>query len=504
MTETPAHPESRSPGDHGDEEGAGLGTNLQIVAVGLGALAAALAQTLIIPVLPELTTSLHTSTGNAQWLLTSTLLVAAVSVPVMGRLADMFGRRLVLLLSLGGLAVGSVIDALTSNLGVMLAGRAVAGLSAAAIPLGISLLAVVLPKNRRGSATALVSAMLGIGSALGLPLAGLIGDNADYHILYWIGAGGAVISGVLIFALVTEPVSARERRIDWAGITLLTAGLGCLVLGISQGSAWGWSSARVLTLFAAAVVALTALTRVEPRVANPLIDMSALRRPAIALTNVAALFVGFALFASFVGTTLYVQAPKATGYGFGSSILTAGLCLLPSGVLMLLLAPLAAKVISQWGPARVLALGALVIAAGLVYRIIAVDALWQVVVGSSIVGAGTGVGYAALPALINAHTPTAQLAAANGINALARSLGSSLASAVGGALLSAITMNVGGHDLPSLTGYRVLFAVCAAAAAAAALIGLVVSTGSSPSPTRPAGKNLPEVGATVGGSRPAE
>ncbi|WP_393087364.1 MFS transporter [Streptomyces sp. LN704] len=488
MTETSLDP--LSPHDQDRQARPGLGANLKITAVGLGALAAALAQTLIIPVLPVLTTDLHTTTGDAQWLLTSTLLVAAVSVPVLGRLADMFGRRLVLLISLGGLAVGSVIDALTSNFGVMLVGRAVAGLSAAATPLGISLLAIVLPEQRRGSATALVSAMLGIGSALGLPLAGLIGDNADYHILYWIGAGGAVISGVLIFALVSEPPASHERRIDWAGIILLTVSLASLVLAISQGSPWGWSSARVISLFAVAVVALAALTAAESRVSNPLIDMSALRRPAIALTNIAALFVGFALFVSFTGTSSYVQAPTATGYGFGSSVLTAGLCLLPSGVLMLLLAPVAARIINSWGAARVLTVGALVIAAGLVFRIVAVGALWEVVLGSSIIGAGTGVAYAALPSLINVHTPLPQLAAANGINALARSLGSSLASAVGGALLSALTLRIGGFELPSLAAYRVLFAVCAGAAVAAAVIGLVVSAGT---PTRLAHRTAPDV-----------
>jgi MFS family permease len=144
---------------------------------------------------------------------------------------------------------------------------------------------------------------------------------------------------------------------------------------------------------------------------------------------------------------------------------------------MLLLAPAAAKLINGWGPARVLALGGVVIAAGLIFRIFAVDYLWEVILGSSVIGAGTGVGYAALPALINQHTPTEQLAAANGINALARSLGSSLASAVGGALLSAITISVAGAALPSLSAYRVLFAVCAVAAVLAALIGLAISTG---------------------------
>jgi MFS family permease len=457
------------------DSGGGMAAKLQIAAVGLGALIAALAQTLIIPVLPTLAEDLDVSTGDAQWLLTATLLVAAASVPILGRLADMFGRKLVLLFSLTGLAVGSLIDALTSNFGVMVAGRAIAGLSSAAIPLGISLLATVLPVHRRGSATALISAMLGIGGALGLPLAGLIGDNLDYHVLYWIGFAGAVISAALVFVLVTEPEFSRQRQIDWAGIVLLAVGLVTLVLGISQGESWGWGSPAIVGLFAAAVVTLGALLAVEPRVANPLIDMPALRRPPIALTNIASLFIGFALFASFTGTATYVQAPEATGYGFGSTILDAGLCLLPSGLLMLALSPVAAKLIERWGPARVLAVAGVVMAVGLLFRIVFVDALWQVVVGTSIVGAGTGIGYASLPSLINSHTPRAELAAANGINSLARSLGSTLASAIGGALLTAMTISLAGNALPSLDAYRVLFAICAAAALTASAIGLVIA-----------------------------
>lgn len=227
-----------------------------------------------------------------------------------------------------------------------------------------------------------------------------------------------------------------------------------------------------------AVAAVATLARVESRVPNALIDMPAFTRPPIALTNVASLFFGFALFASFTGTATYVQAPEATGYGFGSSILTAGLCLLPSGILMLLLAPLAAKLIARYGPAYVLAVAGAILTVGLVFRIVAVDALWQVVVGASIIGAGagTGIGYASLPSLIDAHTPRAQLAAANGINTLARSLGSTLASAIGGALLTGITMDLAGNAVPSLDAYRVLFGICAAAAVLASLIGLYLAT----------------------------
>ncbi|MER5651754.1 MFS transporter [Streptomyces sp. NPDC002131] len=448
---------------------------LEIGAVGLGALMASLTQTLVIPVLPVISKDIGASTTQTQWLLTSTLLVAAVSVPVVGRFADMVGRRLMLVFSLGALALGSLIDALTTDTTLMIVGRALTGLSAASIPLGISLLAAVLPVDRRSSATALISAMLGIGSALGLPLAGLLADNVDYHVLFWIGAVGAVLSLVAILALVGEPRHTSTRSVDLPGIALLTSGLVCLVLPLSQGGTWGWGSLRTIGLLVAAVALLALLVRVESRSAAPVVNVRALANPPIAMTNVASLFFGFALFASFVGTANYVQAPAATGYGFGSSVLTAGLCLLPSGLLMLLLAPVTAKLSTLWGAGRVLFLAGLIVAAGLITRILFVDSLWQIVVGTAIIGAGSGIGYATLPTLINTYTPATDLAAANGINALARSLGSTLASAVGGSILASMTMALGGFEIPSLKAYRVLFVICAVAAVAAALLGLIAS-----------------------------
>lgn len=450
--------------------------NVEIVAIGLGALMASLAQTLILPVLPVISRDLGASTTESQWLLTVTLLVAAAAVPVIGRLADMFGRRLMLVICLAALAAGSAIDALTNNVGVMIVGRALAGLSGAAIPLGISLLAAVLPASRRGSAVALVSAMLGVGGALGLPLAGIVADSFDYHVLYWIGAVGAALSLVLVRALVGEPPTIRSGSIDAPGIVLLVGGLVCLILPLSEGSAWGWTSGKTLGLFVAAVVLLALLVLVERRAASPLVDLTALANPPVAITNVASVFVGFALFATFVGTSSYVQAPTATGYGFGSSVLVAGLCLLPSGVLMLVLSPVAAKLIARWGGGRVLALAGLFLAAGLVVRIVAVGALWEIIAGTAIIGVGTGIGYACLPSLINEHTPSADLAAANSLNSLARSLGSTLASAVGGSLLAAITISVGGYAIPSLTAYRVLFIICAVASLLAAAFGLLLSS----------------------------
>jgi MFS family permease len=450
---------------------------LELVVVGVGALMVSLSQSLLVPVLPVLPQKLHTSPGNVEWLLTSTLLVGAVAVPLFGRLGDMFGKRLMLMVALGTLAVGSLLDAVTSNVALLILGRAIQGASLSAIPLGISLLSSILPRERVRSAIALVSAMLGVGGALGLPLAGLVGEHADFHLLFWITtvAGAAALFATVAF--VRESPSRTGGRIDALGAVLLTGGLVALLLPLAQGSSWGWTSIRTIVLLVLAVLVLVTFVVVERRKSAALVDIAAMSRRPIVLTNLASLLFGFALFASLIGTASFVEAPRASGYGFGSSIVVGGLCLLPSGVLMLLLAPVAARLIGRLGPHRTLALGALAVAAGWLLRVVATGSVWEVVIGSTIIGGGTGIGYAAMPTLINRNTPVSEIAAANGLNSLSRSLGSSLASAIGGSLLTASTIVLGGFELPSLGAYRALFAICGGAAVAAAVIALFIPPG---------------------------
>jgi MFS family permease len=126
------------------------------------------------------------------------------------------------------------------------------------------------------------------------------------------------------------------------------------------------------------------------------------------------------------------------------------------------------------GAPQTLALGATVVAAGFLMRIVVHDSLWQVVVGATVIGMGTGIGYAAMPALINAHTPPSEIGAANGLNTLFRSLGSSLASAIGGSILAASTVIVGDFAVPSLGAYQQIFAVCGGAALLAAALVMLI------------------------------
>jgi MFS family permease len=450
--------------------------NLELVVVGAGALAVSLSQSVLIPVLGDLNEEYG---PNAAWLLTSTLLVGAVSVPVMGRLGDMFGKRLMLLTALAALAVGSLIDAVTSDLGWLIVGRAVQGASAAAIPLGISLLATLMPRDRVASAVALISAMLGVGGALGLPLAGLVAEHWDWHALFWVTAVVGALAFLGVLTVVPESGERPGGRVDLVGAFLLAVGLVCLILPLEQAHEWGWGSLRVWGLIAASAVVLGLLVAFELRQTDPLVDIRALGRRPILLTNVATVCFGFALFASFIGTTTFVEAEKWTGYGLGTSLLVGSLTLLPSGLCMLIFAPVAARLIERRGAPLTLALGALTVALGWAMRIVLTAELWQIIAGVTVVGIGTGIGYAAMPALINANTPSDEIAAANGLNTLFRSLGATLATAIGTTILasSLVFHTVDGQIVgaaSSLTAFRWLFAVCALAAVLAALVALAI------------------------------
>ena len=453
---------------------------LELLVVGTAALSVSLSQSLLIPVLGLLPGRLHSDPATIEWLLTATLLVGAVAVPLFGRLGDMFGKRLMLMVAVLLLVVGSIVSGVTDNLPLMIAGRALQGASIAAIPLGISLLASLLPRERVGGAVALISAMLGVGSALALPLGGAIGEHADFHWLFWITAIVGALSLAGVWAIVPEAPNRTPGRVDLVGAVLLSAALVALLLPLAESGEWGWGSGRTLGLLGAAIVILVVFGIVESHRSEPLVDLRALRRKPIVLTNLASILFGFALFAMMIGTATYVQAPEATGYGFGASILTGGFCLLPGGLMMLVFSNASARMIHRVGAPRTLAFGATVVALGWVTRLSLTGHLWEVIAGTTLIGVGVAFGYAAMPTLINTHTPVTEIAAANGLNSLARSLGTSLASAIGGSVLAAHTLSGPLAGIPTLGAYRAIFVACIVAAVVAALIALATPRHADP------------------------
>ncbi|ARQ72464.1 MFS transporter [Streptomyces marincola] len=438
-----------------------------VATLALAGIVVALMQTIVIPLVPELPRLLDASPADTSWVITATLLAGAVATPVMGRLGDMYGKRRMLLLSLGFLICGSVVGALSDSLVPMLAGRTLQGLAAGVIPLGISIMRDELPAHRLGSATALMSASLGIGGALGLPAAAFLAERVDWHVLFWGAAGAGVVAVVLVLLLVPESRVRGGGRFDVPGALGLSTALVCLLLAISKGADWGWGSVTTLGLFAAAAVVLVLWSRWERRAPQPLVDLRTLARRQVLLTNLASAVFGFAMFAMSLVMPQILQLPEATGYGLGASMLTVGLVMGPSGLVMMAVAPVSAHVSRTKGPKVTLMAGAVVVAAGYGLGTVLMSAIWHLVLVSAVIGAGIGLAYGAMPALIMAAVPVSETAAANSLNTLMRSIGTSVSSAVAGVVLAQMTTTIGGTAFPAENGFRVVMAIGACAALAA-------------------------------------
>ncbi|MCL3998703.1 MFS transporter [Streptomyces lavenduligriseus] len=432
----------------------------------------AVMQTLLVPVIKDLPQLLDTAPSNATWVLTSTLLSGAVATPIMGRLGDLYGKRRMLVLSLAVMVIGALVSALTSELITMIVGRTLQGFAMGAIPLGIGLMRDMLPRERLGSAMALMSSSIGVGGGLALPAAALVAQHTNWHALFYGAAGLGVLAIGLTLLVVPESPMRAEGSFDLAGALGLSTGLVLLLLPITKGSDWGWSSGTTLGLFAAAVVVLVLWGLYELRVQAPLVDLRTTARPAVLFTNLASIMVGVAFYVVSLVLPQLLQLPTATGYGLGQSMVVAGLCVAPLGLTMMFTAPVYARLSARYGPKVTLITGLLIIAIGYGGGLGLMDAAWQTIVTSVILGAGIGLAYSSLPALIVGAVPASETGAANGLNTLMRSIGTSVSSAVVGMVLANTADNVGGVAIPTMHGFRVSFLIATAAVAVGLLLAL--------------------------------
>ncbi|MFI8004123.1 MFS transporter [Streptomyces sp. NPDC086010] len=446
-----------------------------IPTLALAGTVAAIMQTLVTPLIAELPRILDTTSSNAAWVITVTLLVAGVCVPVTGRLGDLLGKRRMLLACAVPLVAGSVVCAMASSVVPMIVGRGLQGMGMGMVPLGIALLRDVVPAEKLSGSIALVSASMGIGGALGLPISAAVAEYTSWRVLFWGSAVLAVAVAVLIWIFVPDvPAGAKGQRFDAPGAVGLAIGLVSLLLAISKGADWGWGSGTTLGLFAVAVVSLGAWGFYELRTRDPLVDLRTTARPRVLLTNVSSILVGVGMYSFMLIAPQLLQFPEATGYGLGQSMLAAGLWIAPGGVMMMIVSPLGGKLINARGPKIALVLGALVISAGYGLSLFLMGSAWGLMIVGIVINSGVGLAYGAMPALIMSSVPLSETAAANGFNTLMRSLGTTIGSAVIGVVLAQMTISLGGFSLASEDGFRVGLTIgCVVALVAAAVAAFI-------------------------------
>jgi len=445
--------------------------NVTFTLLAVAAVAYALLQSLVAPALLTIQHDLHTTATGAAWILTAYLLSASVLTPIAGRLGDMFGKKRALVVVLVVLALGTALAGIATSISLMIAARLVQGAGGAVFPLAFAIIRDEFPRERIPHGIALISAILGIGGGLGIVLAGPIVQHLNYHWLFWFPLVAVVLATAGIVWFVPESPVRSPGRVDPLGGVLLAAWLVALLLPVSEGPSWGWTSGTTLGLFAAAVVLLGAWAWSEARSRAPLVDMTMMRIRTVWMTNLAALVLGFGMFASFVLVPELVELPKSTGFGFGASITQAGIYLLPSTLGMLVAGPFAGRLSSAVGSRLPLQIGAVVSCIAFVLLAAAHASGAEIYVAMLVLGVGIGFAFASMANLIVESVPPEQTGVATGMNTIVRSIGGAIGSQVAASIIAATLAST---RLPSDRGFTIAFAAAAGALAVGGVVALLI------------------------------
>ena len=450
-------------------EGGGSSGRL-VFALTLTVLTFSMMQTLLVPALPTFSRAFDIDPTVAGWILTSYLLCGAVAAPILGSLGDRHGHRRILLLSFALFVAGALLAAAAPSLPVLLVGRVLQGASMAAFPLALAIVRRHTAGSAQRGAIGLLSGTMGLGAGAALVIGGVIVEGLSWPWLFLTGALMGMLSIALIMAWVPASRRGAATPTDWPGTILLTAALLALLLGISQGGAWGWGSPATLGAFAVALAALTALTLVELRTGTPLIDVRTLARPALAITNGLTLFLGFVPYLFYVGLPMLLQAPSGDGIGQGFSVTQTGIALLPGAILVFLGGRFAPWLITRAG-SRLTALIALaVMGLGSAGVALAPGSLAVIVVFFSLIGLGNGIGFAVVADLVASLAPRDEVAAALGVNGVLRTVGSALGTPVSTAVLA----GAAGGGAAAAGPFTALFAIAAAVSVLGAACALTL------------------------------
>jgi predicted MFS family arabinose efflux permease len=432
-------------------------------------LVASIISSLGAPLIPTVARDFHESLSSAQWSLTVTLLVGAISSPVLGRLGDGPRRRIPML---GGLAVvtaGGVVAALAGGLDMLVVGRGLQGVGLGLVPLAMATARDELPEIKVAPMIALLSVSAAAGIGAGYPISGLIAEVWGLSGAFWFGA---IVSG-FAFACVAAVVPSSagrgsSHRLDWTGAGLLALALVATLVAVAEGTEWGWGSPAIIGLLAAGMIIFAVWVVQQLHTTNPLIELRLLRHPSVLSGDACAMVLGVAMYMVLSGVTEFVQTPRSDGFGFSASAVVAGLVLIPLSVLMLTGSRSLPRLVARVGVRAVLAFGCLVVALACAIFAVFHGALWEAFVMMGVLGVGLGTTFAAIPGLIVQAVPARETGSAMGFYQVVRYIGFSLGSALTASVLAA---HDSGNGLPTVGGYtQVLWistAICVVAAALA-------------------------------------
>lgn len=290
------------------------------------------------------------------WILSAYLLVGTAVVPIFGKLGDLYGKKKMLLIAMSVYALAVTVAGFTPNLGsalgiprdhqiyLLIGARAIQGIGMGMFPLAFAMIPEAFPAAGVGKAQGIISAMFAAGAALGLAGGGWIAQAYGWQFTYHTVVPVAVLLVILAAFLMKESPKHEAANLDLPGISSLAFGLAMLLVGITEGPTWGWSSFTSVhwgtlpwgtpEFFVLSAASLLFFVAWEPRARSPVIRFASLRPRNIWVSDLNAIFVGLLMFFAFTAAVILAELPTYLG-GLGASEFTFGLLALPAALGML-------------------------------------------------------------------------------------------------------------------------------------------------------------------------
>ncbi|GAA2613082.1 MFS transporter [Paractinoplanes durhamensis] len=407
----------------------------------LGMFVSILASTIVSNALPRIIADLGGSQSVYTWIVTTELLAMTATVPLWGKLADLYSKKLLIQVSLLLFVAGSLIAGFTPNVGVLLVSRIAQGVGAGGMSaLAMIVMAAMIPPRELGRYSGMFGAVFGVATIAGPLIGGVLVDTdwLGWRWCFFIGVPFSVAAIILLQKTLHLPTARRAVKIDWLGAFLITAGVSTLLIWSTlAGQHFDWASWETAAFVVGGIVLLALAVLVESKAPEPIIPLGIFRSRTVSLTIVASVLVGVALFGGTVFLSQYFQV------ALGKSPTVAGLMSLPMIFGLLLSSTIAGQLITKFGKWKMyLVAGAIVMTAGMLL-LATIDATTSVLLLSIhmlVLGVGVGMLMQNLVLAAQNDVPATELGAATSALTFFRSLGGAIGvSALGAVLANRVT-----------------------------------------------------------------
>ncbi|GAA3444739.1 MFS transporter [Planomonospora venezuelensis] len=406
---------------------------LTLLAVSLGVMMVMLDGTVVAIANPVIGEELKASLADLQWVTSGYLLALAVFLITAGKLGDLFGHKRIFMIGIAGFALTSLAIGLSDSIGMLIAFRVLQGLFGALLqPAALALLRAAFPAEKLNMAIGIWGATIGLSSAAGPIVGGLLVENVNWQSVFFINVPVGIVALIVGMLVIRESRAESLSKVDWLGVVLLSGAMFCLIWAIIKAPEYGWGDTATLAFLAGAVVLGAAFVWWQGKAAEPLVPLSLFGNLSVSVGTVLMVLMAFSMFGAMFFLTFYFQGVH------GLDPLDAGIRMLPMSAGMIVASPLAGAAISKFGPKIPIAVGMVITATAmfLLSRLGLEDGYMASAVPFVLLAFGLSPVMVGATEIIVGNAPEELSGVAGGMQQSAMQVGGSLGTAVLGAIVA--------------------------------------------------------------------